>query len=153
MRTSLMVFVALAASAAADETISWRVVGDDAATTLNSEEPISWAVVGQCDCRAGGECTCGLNCSCRPTTAAKPVVFAYKDFNLICPGCIRLDQQAAELPVQLRWKQAPAWVQSYPTLHWQGENGQWYQYRWGRHVDDETAFRRAWESTRVTEGG
>lgn len=70
------------------------------------------------------------------TEVAKPTVYAYKDFAIVCPACLRLQQNAAKLPFKLEWKQAPKWVKSYPTLHWQGVDGEWYQYRWGTSEND-----------------
>ncbi len=62
----------------------------------------------------------------------KPKVFAYKPADFKCPGCDKLKMEADLLPVDLEWKSAPDWVKSYPTLHWQGIDGKWYQYQWGK---------------------
>ena len=151
MRTFALLFIGLCCSqVTADEPLDWRIVGPSA-IEVAGEEPLSWSVVGPCHCRAGGPCVCGQDCRCESAPHGaeipKPVVFAYKDFRLTCPGCQRLDREADALPVQLEWKAAPAWVRSYPTLHWRGENGRWYQYQWGLKNDDITGFRRVWEAT------
>ncbi len=145
---TLMVVGLLCSVAVADEPLEWRIVGP-ASRQVAEEEPLTFSIVGPCRCREGGECTCGLDCRCKTVAQSKPVAFAYKDFNLICPGCVQLSDDAEELPVQLQWKPAPAWVRSYPTLHWQGVDGGWYQYQWGRAADDVNGFRRMWEATQT----
>lgn len=46
-----------------------------------------------------------------------------------CPPCESLKRDMAKFPL-IQWVEAaaPAWVTSYPTVHWQTESGQWRSY-------------------------
>lgn len=146
MRTVILFAIAIACSPVrAEEPLRWQIVGPALSQEFRQLSS-PWTVVGSCDCLVPGDCPCGPGCACRPE-AAKPTVLAYKDFRITCPGCIQLERQADALPVRLEWRQAPPWVPSFPTLHWRGDDGRWYQYQWGRRDDDVAAFRRAWETT------
>jgi|GEM_PF-6475494 len=58
-----------------------------------------------------------------------PVVFVYSaPDERACPACQRLRAEAADLPISFRWSSPPAWVRSYPTLHWQDSRGHWRQW-------------------------
>ncbi len=77
--------------------------------------------------------------------APKPVAYAYK-FAGDCPPCNDLERNKHELPVDLVWKPAPGWVQSAPTLHWQGKDGRWYQFAF-RRGRGRPEFSAAWRRT------
>lgn len=46
-----------------------------------------------------------------------------------CPPCEELKKHLSCVPfVNFVAYAPPAWVRSYPTIHWKGENGKWYQH-------------------------
>ena len=80
----------------------------------------------------------------QPTEQAsrRPVVRVYSCAN--CPACEQLhaDAKAADFPAELQEiPVAPAWITAYPTLHWQGRNGHWYQHvGWRGRRDFQAVF-------------
>lgn len=72
---------------------------------------------------------------------SRPVVNLYS----LCTGCAACDQLQADaqqpgFPVRLELRPvAPAWVTAYPTLHWQGSDGKWYQQVGWRGTADFSA--------------
>lgn len=59
----------------------------------------------------------------------KPVVYVYgAPPGMFCHACDQLARHAGQLPYALQWQRAPVWVQSFPTLHWQGANGAWKKW-------------------------
>jgi len=162
MKTNLILIVfeviALACGSAhgQESSIRWQIVGPPAISPSVLPSPVldfqilgNKATAPECDCDGIVPCSCGPDCKCKTsaTSRQKPVVFAYKDFNLVCPGCVRLSAMEDKLPVKLVWKPAPSWVQSYPSLHWQGADAKWYQYRWGQSSDDLAVFSRNFTAT------
>jgi len=128
--------------------LQWQMVGP---TTTQQSQALSFKIVGPCDCPCtlGGECRCGADCDCRRAAApsqAKPVVYAYKFPGLRCPACVQLKQVEPKLPVRLVWRDAPQWVHSAPTLHWQAADGRWLKFVFGVH-GDRAAFVRQWQLT------
>ncbi len=67
----------------------------------------------------------------------KTVVYVFCLDSRICPPCARVEgevnslspEERKKLPIEPRIeKNAPAWVQSFPTFYWQDSEGNWLQY-------------------------
>jgi len=144
LRPSLIAIALLPIAAHGEEPLNFQIIGElpQAKQSRATLQPLNFTIIGETPCDQPADLK---------AVDHRPFVFAYKDFNIICPGCVRLDGMEDELPFRLEWKQAPAWVRSYPTLHWQGSDGRWYQYRWGMRDDDLAEFSRVWRATQGPE--
>ena len=67
-----------------------------------------------------------------------------------CAACDRLKRDftaAKSLPFMLKESAAPAWVKSFPTLHWSTPNGNGKQINGWGDGDSVATFIRTWEAT------
>lgn len=109
-----------------DEPLNWNIMGPAPVTS----DGLDWDIMGTPESYA--------------VAKPKPVMKAYKDFNVPCGACVRLDSHKQDFPFDLVWQQAPQWVRSFPTTEWTAADGRRLYFVLGLHGDRKELVRR-WE--------
>ena len=85
-----------------------------------------------------------------PEVDTNNVVHLYTTPN--CAACDRLKRDfkaAKSLPFQIKESAAPAWVKTFPTLHWSAASGNGKQVNGWGDGDSVASFIRTWEATQT----